>query len=87
MVMALINKPSYAELMENGPIDIAIPPQTITIGAILEHVRRGDVAGASPAARRRWKDACDGRSSPIAARRSRIDLPKARSALWCAAAP
>ena len=43
-VMALINKPSYAELMERGPIDIAISPQTVTIGALLEHVRRGDVA-------------------------------------------
>ena len=42
-VMALINKPSYAELMEGGPIDIAISPQTVTIGALLEHVRRGDV--------------------------------------------
>ncbi len=27
-VMALINKPSYAELMESGSIDIAISPQT-----------------------------------------------------------
>ena len=34
-VMALINKPSYAELMEGGPIDIAISPQTITIGAVV----------------------------------------------------
>ena len=34
-VMALINKPSYAELMEGGPIDVAISPQTITIGAIV----------------------------------------------------
>jgi trk system potassium uptake protein TrkA len=42
-VMALINKPSYAELMESGSIDIAISPQTITIGSLLEHVRRGDV--------------------------------------------
>jgi trk system potassium uptake protein TrkA len=42
-VMALINKPSYAELMESGPIDIAISPQTITIGSLLAHVRRGDV--------------------------------------------
>ncbi len=41
--MALINKPSYAELMESGSIDIAISPQTITIGSLLEHVRRGDV--------------------------------------------
>ena len=42
-VMALINKPSYAELMVSGSIDIAISPQTITIGSLLEHVRRGDV--------------------------------------------
>jgi trk system potassium uptake protein TrkA len=42
-VMALINKPSYAELMESGTIDIAISPQTITIGSLLAHVRRGDV--------------------------------------------
>ena len=42
-VMALINKPSYAELMESGSIDIAISPQTITIGSLLAHVRRGDV--------------------------------------------
>jgi trk system potassium uptake protein TrkA len=42
-VMALINKPSYAELIERGAIDVAISPQTITIGSLLAHVRRGDV--------------------------------------------
>jgi trk system potassium uptake protein TrkA len=42
-VMALINKPSYADLMESGSIDIAISPQTVTIGSLLAHVRRGDV--------------------------------------------
>jgi trk system potassium uptake protein TrkA len=42
-VMALINKPSYTELMESGSIDIAISPHTITIGSLLAHVRRGDV--------------------------------------------
>ena len=42
-VMALINKPSYADLIESGSIDIAISPQTITIGSLLAHVRRGDV--------------------------------------------
>jgi trk system potassium uptake protein TrkA len=42
-VMALINKPSYAELMESGTLDVAISPQTITIGSLLAHVRRGDV--------------------------------------------
>ena len=42
-VMALINKPSYTDLIESGSIDIAISPQTITIGSLLAHVRRGDV--------------------------------------------
>jgi trk system potassium uptake protein TrkA len=42
-VMALMNKPSYAELIESGTIDVAISPQTITIGSLLAHVRRGDV--------------------------------------------
>jgi trk system potassium uptake protein TrkA len=42
-VMALINRPSYAELVESGSIDIAISPQQITIGSLLAHVRRGDV--------------------------------------------
>ena len=42
-VMALINKPSYAELMESGSIDVAISPQTVTIGSLLAYVRRGDV--------------------------------------------
>jgi trk system potassium uptake protein TrkA len=42
-VMALINKPSYSELIESGSIDIAIAPQTVTIGSLLAHVRHGDV--------------------------------------------
>ena len=42
-VMALVNRPSYGELMENRSIDIVLSPQTITIGSLLAHVRRGDV--------------------------------------------
>ena len=42
-VMALINKPAYAELVESGTIDIAISPQQITLGTLLAQVRRGDV--------------------------------------------
>jgi trk system potassium uptake protein TrkA len=42
-VMALINRPAYAELMEGGNLDVAISPQMITIGSVLAHVRRGDV--------------------------------------------
>jgi len=42
-VMALINRPAYAELMQSGSIDIALSPQQVTIGTLLAHVRRGDV--------------------------------------------
>ena len=42
-VMALVNRASYGELMENRNIDIVLSPQTITIGSLLAHVRRGDV--------------------------------------------
>ena len=80
-VMALINKPSYADLMEGGPIDIAISPQTITIGALLEHVRRGDVVRVH-SLRRGAAEAieaivhAEGRDSPIAGRSvEQIELP------------
>ncbi|MBK1722784.1 Trk system potassium transporter TrkA [Thiocystis violacea] len=42
-VMALINRPSYVDLVQSGSIDIAISPQQATIGSLLKHVRRGDV--------------------------------------------
>lgn len=42
-VMALINRPAYAELLEGGSIDVAISPQQVTIGSLLAHVRQGDV--------------------------------------------
>src|SRR5882672_2491127 len=42
-VMALVNRPAYGELMENRNIDVVISPQTITIGSLLAHVRRGDI--------------------------------------------
>jgi len=42
-VMALVNRPAYGELMEHRTIDTVISPQTITIGSLLAHVRRGDV--------------------------------------------
>lgn len=81
-VMALINKPSYSELMEGGKIDIAISPQTITIGALLEHVRRGDVVRVH-SLRRGAAEAmeaivhADTRESRIAGRRiEEIDLPE-----------
>jgi trk system potassium uptake protein TrkA len=42
-VMALVTRPAYAELMQSGPVDVAISPQTVTIGSLLAYVRRGDV--------------------------------------------
>ncbi|HXV39776.1 MAG TPA: Trk system potassium transporter TrkA [Steroidobacteraceae bacterium] len=81
-VLALINKPSYAELMEGGSIDIAISPQTITIGALLAHVRRGDVVrvhslrrGAAEAMEAIVHD--ESRDSPVAGKRiEEIKLPE-----------
>ncbi|MFN7519661.1 MAG: Trk system potassium transporter TrkA [Lysobacteraceae bacterium] len=40
-VLALINRPSYAELVEGGSIDIAVSPQQVTLGALLAHIREG----------------------------------------------
>jgi trk system potassium uptake protein TrkA len=43
-VMSLINRAAYVDLVQaGGDIDIAISPQTATIGSLLAHVRRGDV--------------------------------------------
>jgi trk system potassium uptake protein TrkA len=81
-VMALINKPSYSELMEGGKIDIAISPQTITIGALLAHVRRGDVVRVH-SLRRGAAEAMEAivhnenRDSPVAGKRiDQIALPE-----------
>ena len=43
-VMALINRAAYVDLVESGIIDIAISPQQVTIGTLLAHIRRGDIA-------------------------------------------
>jgi trk system potassium uptake protein TrkA len=43
-VVALINRRAYADMVQGGPIDIGISPAQISIGALLAHVRRGDVA-------------------------------------------
>lgn len=42
-VMTLINNPAYVDLVQGGDIDIAISPQTTTLGSLLTHVRRGDM--------------------------------------------
>jgi len=43
-VVALINRRAYAELVQGGPIDIAISPAQVSIGRLLTYVRHGDVA-------------------------------------------
>ncbi len=42
-VVALINRRAYADLLEAGRLDVAISPAQITIGTLLQHIRRGDV--------------------------------------------
>lgn len=41
--LALINRKAYVDLVQGGPIDIAISPAQVSIGTLLAHVRRGDV--------------------------------------------
>jgi trk system potassium uptake protein TrkA len=43
-VVSLINRRAYADLLQGGQIDIAISPAQTSIGTLLAHVRRGDVA-------------------------------------------
>jgi trk system potassium uptake protein TrkA len=42
--IALINRRAYADMAQDGPIDICISPAHASIGALLTHIRRGDVA-------------------------------------------
>ncbi|RKF22192.1 Trk system potassium transporter TrkA [Alginatibacterium sediminis] len=42
-VMVLIQRGAYVDLVQSGPIDIAISPQQATISALLTHVRRADI--------------------------------------------
>lgn len=41
--MALVNRPSYLDIVEDSSIDIVISPQQATIGSLLTHVRRGHI--------------------------------------------
>jgi trk system potassium uptake protein TrkA len=43
-VLALINRRAYVDMVQGGEIDIAISPAQLSIGTLLTHVRRGDVA-------------------------------------------
>jgi trk system potassium uptake protein TrkA len=52
-VMALINRPSYAELVEGPRIDIGISPPQITLGALLADVRQSGLLRVHPLRRGR----------------------------------
>ena len=81
-VIALITRSSYVDLLQEGRIDIAISPMQATIGTLLAHVRRGDVA-AVHSLRRGAAEALelvvhgDANSSQVVGRRvEEIDLPE-----------
>ena len=81
-VIALITRTSYVNLLQEGRIDIAISPLQATIGTLLAHVRRGDVAMVH-SLRRGAAEALeliahgDSRSSQIVGKSvEQIDLPK-----------
>lgn len=81
-VIALINRSSYVDLVQSGQIDIAISPAQATIGSLLTHVRRGDIAVVH-SLRRGAAEALemiahgDRKTSKVVGRRiEEIDLPK-----------
>jgi trk system potassium uptake protein TrkA len=82
-VLALINRPSYAELVEGGSIDIAVSPQLVTLSALLAHIREGAPArvyslrrGAAEAIEAVVRG--DRRSSRVVGRSlEELDLPEA----------
>ena len=66
-VVALINRSSYVDLLQGGEIDIALSPAQATIGPLLTHIRRGDVAVVHG----------DAKTSRLIGRRiEQIDLPE-----------
>ena len=81
-VLSLINRPAYVDLVQGGKIDIAISPAQLSIGTLLTHVRRGDVARVH-SLRRGAAEALelvahgDRANSKVVGRRlDEIDLPK-----------
>lgn len=43
-VLTIINNPAYVGLVDGNIIDHAISPEQITVGSLLTHIRKGDVA-------------------------------------------
>lgn len=42
--LAIINRSAYVDLVQGETIDVAISPALVTIGVLLKHVRKGDIA-------------------------------------------
>lgn len=47
-VIAIVNRPSYVDLLQGNTIDIVVSPHLATIGSILAHIRRGDIVSVHP---------------------------------------
>ncbi|MBO4575781.1 MAG: Trk system potassium transporter TrkA [Neisseriaceae bacterium] len=47
-VIAIVNRPSYVDLLQGNTIDIVVSPHLTTIGSILAHIRRGDIVSVHP---------------------------------------
>jgi len=83
-VLALINRRAYADMVQGGPIDIGLSPAQVSIGALLTHVRRGDVVKVH-SLRRGAAEALeliahgDNKSSKVVGRRIE-ELPKIKGA-------
>ena len=47
-VISVINRARYVDLLTGNQLDIIVSPHQITIGSVLAHVRRGDIAAIYP---------------------------------------
>lgn len=81
-VLALINRRSYADMLNGSMIDIAVSPAQTVIGELLTHIRRGDVVSVH-SLRRGAAEALEGvargdvRTSKLVGRRIKeITLPE-----------
>lgn len=43
-VVAIVNRRSYADLISEAMVDVAVTPADITLGAVLQYIRRADVS-------------------------------------------
>ncbi|KAA3630590.1 MAG: Trk system potassium transporter TrkA [Proteobacteria bacterium] len=84
-VMSLVNSAAYVDLVQSSILDIALSPRLATIGALLTHIRRGDVVQVA-SLRRGAAEAIeaiahgDASNSRVVGRRvEEIDLPTGAS--------